>query len=75
MLVFTRKSRESIIIGGPADLERVLKITVLEIRTGSVKLGFDVSKDIPVNRWEVWQRIRENTAPACVPRGQDEETG
>ena len=63
MLVFTRKSQESVVIGGPADLERVLKITVLEIKTGSVKLGFDVSKDIPVNRWEVWQQIRANAGP------------
>ncbi len=63
MLVFTRRSKESVVIGGPADLDRVLKITVLEIKTGSVKLGFDVSKDIPVNRWEVWQRIRANAGP------------
>ena len=60
MLVLSRKAQQSVVIGGASDLERVLKITVLEIRAGSVKLGFDVSEDIPVNRWEVWQRTRTN---------------
>jgi len=58
MLVFTRKSSESVVLGGPCDFERMLKITVLEISPGRVKLGFDVCEDVPVHRWEVWQRIR-----------------
>ena len=67
MLVFTRKCQQSVVIGGPSDLERLLQITVLEIKPGSVKLGFHVSEDVPVNRWEVWQRIRD--------RGEQERVG
>ena len=57
MLVLTRKIEQSIAIGGATGLEHLLKITVLEIRGGSVKLGFEVDADVPVHREEVWQRI------------------
>jgi carbon storage regulator CsrA len=35
----------------------MLKVTVLEIIGGRVRLGFEVDKDVPVHRWEVWERI------------------
>jgi len=57
-LVFTRKNLESVVVGASDDVDRQLKVTVLEIRGTSVKLGFDVSRDVPINRWEVWRRIR-----------------
>ena len=41
MLVLTRKSRESIVIGRPEDLEVVLEITILEIEGGRGRLGFE----------------------------------
>ena len=62
MLVLTRKCDESVVVGGPSDAGRMFKVTVLEIRDGRVKLGFDVAAEIPVHRWEVWQRICENHA-------------
>jgi sRNA-binding carbon storage regulator CsrA len=37
----------------------VLKVTVLEINGGKVRLGFDVDRDIPVHRLEVWERLGE----------------
>ena len=45
-------------VGGAAGFERVLKITVLEIQGGKVRLGFEVDADVPVHRLEVWERIR-----------------
>jgi carbon storage regulator CsrA len=68
MLVFTRKSRESVVVGDVDDIERILKVTVLEIARGRVKLGFDVCEDVPVHRWEVWQRI-------CAKAGHDSPLG
>ena len=59
MLVLTRKCDESVVVGGPSETGCMLKVTVLEIRDGRVKLGFDVAEEIPVHRWEVWQRICE----------------
>ena len=58
MLVLSRKTRESVIIGGADGLHRLLKITVLGIQGTKVKLGFDVDADIPVHRSEVWERIK-----------------
>jgi len=57
MLVLSRKSQESVVVGGTAGFERTLKVTVLEIRSGCVRLGFEADADIPVHRWEVWERI------------------
>ena len=58
MLVLSRKSRESVVIGGVDGFHRLLKVTVLGISGGKVTLGFDVDADIPVHRAEVWERIR-----------------
>ena len=58
MLVLSRKSKESIVVGGSSSLPPMLKVTVLEIRGGKVKLGFEADPTIPVQRSEVWERIR-----------------
>jgi carbon storage regulator len=58
MLVLSRKTQESVVVGGSNGFERLLKVTVLDIQGGRVRLGFDVDADVPVHRWEVWQRIR-----------------
>ncbi len=57
MLVLSRKSQESVVVGGTVGFERVLKVTVVEISGGTVRLGFEIDKEVPVHRWEVWQRI------------------
>jgi carbon storage regulator CsrA len=36
----------------------LLKVTVLAIERGKVRLGFEAAGDIPVHRLEVWERIR-----------------
>jgi carbon storage regulator CsrA len=58
MLILSRKSRESVVVGSPDCIEHLLKVTVLEIRGGKVSLGFEVHKDVPVHRWEVWEQNR-----------------
>jgi carbon storage regulator CsrA len=59
MLVLSRKSQESVVVGEPSEPDCMLKVTVLEIQKGRVRLGFDVADGVPVHRWEVWQRICE----------------
>jgi len=63
MLVLSRKSQESVMVGGSAGFERMLKVTVLEIGNGRVRLGFDVDAAVPVHRMEVWERIRAKPPP------------
>ncbi len=59
MLVLTRKSQEAVVVGGSVGFERLLKVTVLQIDRGKVRLGFEVDSAVPVHRWEVWERIRD----------------
>jgi carbon storage regulator CsrA len=67
MLVLSRKSQESVVVGGCDGFESVLTVTVLEITPGKVRLGFEIDKEVPVHRWEVWTRIREaGPAPPAV---------
>lgn len=57
MLVLSRKNQESVVVGGAGEFQRLLKVTVLAIKGGTVKLGFEVDADIPIHRSEVWDRI------------------
>jgi carbon storage regulator len=59
MLVLSRKNMESVVVGGSGRFERMLKVTVLEIKNGTVRLGFEADASVPVHRAEVWERIRE----------------
>jgi len=60
MLVLSRGSRESVVVGGDDGIHRILKVTVLDVSGGSVRLGFEVDPDVPVRRAEAWERIRGN---------------
>jgi carbon storage regulator CsrA len=61
MLVLARKSNEAVVVGSADYVERMVKVTVLEICGGKVKLGFEAAADILVHRWEIWERIRSST--------------
>ncbi|NLS94050.1 MAG: carbon storage regulator [Planctomycetaceae bacterium] len=61
MLVLSRKSGQSVVVGEPGELQRLLKVTVLAIKGATVKLGFEVDADIPVHRSEVWERIIDDS--------------
>jgi carbon storage regulator len=65
MLVLSRKKEESVVVGGSNGFERMLKVTVLEIQGGRVRLGFEVNRNLPVHRSEVWERIRAGGRPDC----------
>jgi len=58
MLVLTRKLGENIRIGDS------VKITVLEVRSGQVKLGIDAPPEVKVHREEIYARIQEESRRA-----------
>jgi carbon storage regulator len=58
MLVLTRKLGENIRIGD------TVKITVLEVRSGQVKLGIEAPADVKVHREEIYARIQEENRRA-----------
>jgi carbon storage regulator CsrA len=65
MLVLSRKSDETVVIGGSVGFERMIKVTVVGIKKGHVRLGFEADADVPVHRLEVWEQI-------CGETGQPE---
>jgi carbon storage regulator CsrA len=70
VLVLSRKSRESVVVGGTDGFHRLLKVTVLGIKGANVKLGFEVDPDIPVHRSEVWERINMGGRSSAVEQGR-----
>jgi carbon storage regulator len=58
MLVLTRKCQQTVVVSGADGVSVMLKITVLGIDQGKVRLGFEAANDVPVHRLEVWERIR-----------------
>ena len=41
---------------------------MVEVRGGTVKLGFEAGDEVPIHRAEVWERIRaESSAPEPKP--------
>ena len=72
MLVLSRKSQESIVVGDSGTSPRLLKVTVLGIHGGRVRLGFEAETDVAVHRLEVWEEMcasaerpdPQGTAPA-----------
>jgi len=63
MLVLSRKNKEAVMVGGCDGFERMLKVTVLDVQNGKVKLGFEIDAGVPVHRLEVWERIRARAGP------------
>jgi carbon storage regulator CsrA len=69
MLVLSRKSRESVVVGRADGSERMLTVTVLDISGGRVRLGFESDLDVPVHRSEVWERMYVSGQPDDSTRG------
>ena len=55
MLVLSRKAEESLFIGDD------IKITVLDIRGGQVRIGITAPQDIKIHREEIYDRINKET--------------
>ena len=57
MLVLARKRQESVVIASTDDLHELVRVTVIEVSNGKVKLGFQAEKDLAIHREEVWKRV------------------
>ncbi|NTV14071.1 MAG: carbon storage regulator CsrA [Desulfobulbaceae bacterium] len=58
MLVLTRKIGEGLVIGDD------IKITVVEIKGGGVRIGIEAPASVKVHRQEVYQRIFQENKEA-----------
>ena len=64
MLILTRKSDESIVIGNN------IQIKVLKIQGNQVHIGIEAPKDISVYREEIYEQIRKENAKAVQPASE-----
>jgi carbon storage regulator len=53
MLILTRSQTESIVI------DDNIKITILSINKGQVRIGFDAPEDVPIWREEIYDEMLE----------------
>jgi carbon storage regulator len=65
MLVLSRRSNESIVIGGE------IVVTVLEIRGDQVRLGIQAPRSVTVHRQEVHAEIQRENRSAAVTSAVD----
>ena len=68
MLVLSRKSQESVVVGRADGFHHLLRVKVLGIQGTSVRLGFEVDAEVPVHRLEVWERINGNGQAESLAR-------
>ena len=68
MLVLTRKSNQSIMIGD--DIE----VSVLSVMGDKVRIGIQAPQDIPVFRTEIYLEIHRDGRSPRAPRASESET-
>ena len=67
MLVLTRKTGESIVIGND------VVVTVLEVRGDQIRIGIDAPRSIQVHREEVYEQVAAENAAAATQRLGDRQ--
>lgn len=60
MLALTRKKDEAIVVNGN------IKIQVLDIGDGKVKLGIDAPKDVTIHREEIYIEIEKSNKNSVI---------
>jgi carbon storage regulator len=56
MLILTRRLRESLRVGDN------IKVHVVAVKGGQIRIGVEAPKDVPVHREEVWLRLKQDAA-------------
>jgi carbon storage regulator len=67
MLILTRRTGESVIIGDGVT------VTVLGVKGNQVRVGINAPKEVAVHREEVFERIRTEEQ-AAKPRNRDSDS-
>ena len=60
MLILTRKVNESLLVGDD------IKLTVLGIKGGQIRIGISAPREVAVHRQEVYDRIQQERKEAEV---------
>ena len=68
MLILTRKVGESVVIGND------IRIKVVELSPGAVRLGFEAPRKVSIYREEIYLEIAEANKAALNQAVEDEES-
>jgi len=67
VLQLTRKPGETIVIGDN------IRVSVIQIAGGAVRIGIDAPRDVSIYREEIWDAVKsENAAAAAAPQSLPE---
>jgi carbon storage regulator len=58
MLILTRRPQETLVVGDN------IKVQVLGVKGGQVRLGVEAPREVPVYREEIWVRIKRDKLQA-----------
>jgi carbon storage regulator len=61
VLIITRKPGDRIMVGDDIVLH------VLEVAGGSVRIGIEAPRALPVYREEIWEAVRRESGPTSPP--------
>lgn len=64
MLILTRRTGESIMIGSEVTM------TVIGVKGNQVRIGINAPKNIPVNREEIYEKIKREQQGEAEPQEQ-----
>lgn len=64
MLVLTRKENESLMIGED------IKLTILAVKGGQVRVGIDAPKEVPIQRQELLINIEDSSVSLVGKKNQ-----
>ena len=68
MLVLTRRTDETIMIGDPKKPEECIEVVVVEVRGDQVRIGVQAPRETTVHRKEIYTQIQEeNKAIKSIP--------
>lgn len=62
MLILARKEQETIILGND------IKITVMEVKDGQVRLGIEAPKEVAIYRKEIYDAIQAENKQAATTK-------
>ena len=67
MLVLTRRTDETIMIGDPKKPEECIEVVVVEVRGDQVRLGVQAPRAVSVDRLEIWEQKRTERRAEAAP--------
>ena len=65
MLILTRRPQETLVVGDN------IKVQVLGVKGGQVRLGVEAPREVPVYREEIWVRIKRDRPKAGELESED----